>query len=594
MLTTKDTKNTKGRLLRPIELMALMGLALVLVGLSPRELPAAPDCAGGYAPGIVLASLRDTGSGLDEVAGAQALSRLPGLDVWTVRAPAGQECALLEALRGDPRVAWAELDYAAHSTDIRRDLAFDARRLAFDVRHLPGVIRHSSFVIPNDPGWANQWGPARIGAPAAWNVVTGTPDVVIAVIDSGVCLEHEDLAAKLWANPGEIPGNQVDDDGNGKIDDVRGWHFFHSWYNGGYAPAENADVRDDYGHGTHVAGIAAAATNNGRGIAGIAWGARILPVKVLDQYGDGWYSDIAAGIVYAADSGARIINLSLGGLQDSQTLRAAVDYARGRGALVIASAGNTGGAVFYPAAYEPVLAVAATDAQDRRASFSNYGPQVDMAAPGADIYSTWYRGNYFTKSGTSMAAPHVSGAAALVWSRQPDLAASDVISTLLGAADDVGEPGVDDYTGWGRVNAYRAVLGEHPFVSTCAPTLISAPGAHLITYTLILNNDGALPQTRWFTYTLDARQGYVSASWAPQGTLAFPTYEWSGEIEGGGKLTFTLIASITVSPGASLSVTATLTHNDFARPVEAATCVTRIQVAARPYTIFLPVIVRNE
>jgi subtilisin family serine protease len=358
---------------------------------------------------------------------------LAPLPIVSVRVPIGQECATVESLRRDPRVAYAELDYAVHSTDV---------------------------VTPTDPGWANQWGPVQINAPAAWSIVTGTSNVTIAIVDSGIRLDHEDLASKLWTNPGEIPGNGIDDDGNGKIDDVHGWHFYQKWtgVGSGFIPAEDAHIVDDYGHGTHVAGIAAAAGNNGVGIAGIAWGARVMPVKVLDQYGTGYYSDIAAGIIYAADNGARVINLSLGGTEDSQTLRKAVDDARSRGALVVAATGNTGEAVLYPAAYEPVLAVAATDQSDQVAYFSNRGPQVDVAAPGVDIFSTWpWREGYFTKSGTSMAAPHVAGLAALIRSERPDLSADQIAQVITVTAQDVAEPGWDALAGWGRIDAYAAV-----------------------------------------------------------------------------------------------------------------------------------------
>ena len=225
----------------------------------------------------------------------------------------------------------------------------------------------------------------------------------------------------------------------------------------------DAFVQDDNGHGTHVAGIAAAATNNGIGVAGVAWGAQIMPVKVLDEYGSGWLSDVAAGIVYASDQGAKIINVSLGGSTLSQTLCDAVAYAsQTTGALVVAAAGNTGGAVLYPAACDHVLAVAATDRADQRAYFSNLGPQVDLAAPGVDIYSTWYQSGlqasgYFTKSGTSMATPQVAGVAALVWSRWPTWTPDQVAQRLLDTALDLGEPGWDAYTGWGRLDAAAAV-----------------------------------------------------------------------------------------------------------------------------------------
>ena len=223
-------------------------------------------------------------------------------------------------------------------------------------------------------------------------------------------------------------------------------------------PDENANVLDDFGHGTHVAGIAAAATNNGVGIAGIAPQARIMPVKVLDQYGNGWYSDIAAGIIYAADNGAQVINLSLGGKEDSQILRDAVDYARNRGALVVAATGNDGGAVLYPAAYAPCWRWPRPIGSDQVAYFSNRGSQVDVAAPGVDIYSTWpWVTGYFTKSGTSMAAPHVSGVAALIRSERPDLAVDQIAQIITSTAHDVADPGWDAATGWGRIDAYAAV-----------------------------------------------------------------------------------------------------------------------------------------
>lgn len=384
----------------------------VLVGMRP-----------GVSPALAIQLLADRG--------LQVERDLTPLPVVSVNVPTGQEMAMAESLRRTGQVAFAELDYAAHATDV---------------------------ITPTDPGWVNQWGPIQINAPAAWSMITGTSDVTIAVIDSGIKLNHEDLASQLWTNLDEIPGNLIDDDSDGKIDDVHGWHFYHMWIGSSYVPSEDANVADDFGHGTHVAGIAAAATNNDVGIAGIAWNARVMPIKVLDQYGTGWYSDIAAGIMYAADNGARVINLSLGGIEDSQLLRDAVDYARGHGALVIASTGNTGGAVLYPAAYDPVLAVAATDANDQVASFSNYGPQVDVAAPGVSIYSTWpWVTGYFTKSGTSMAAPHVAGLAALIWSLQPALSASSVTQIMTETACDVVLPGWDQYTGWGRIDAYAAV-----------------------------------------------------------------------------------------------------------------------------------------
>lgn len=418
--------------------IAILGSALLcLLPLQADSLPARREQAA-YRPGIVLVGVPPGSSAavLDQLPVAGRLSSerdLTPLSVISVRVPIGQEQAVADSLRRTDQVEYAELDYAAQALDV---------------------------ITPTDPGWINQWGPRQINAPAAWGALTNTTALIIAVVDSGIKLDHADLVGQRWTNPGEIPGNFQDDDGNGKIDDVNGWHFFQKWNGMTYVPAENANVQDDYGHGTHVAGIAAAALDNGIGIAGVAPHARVLPVKVLDQYGTAFYSDIALGISYAADNGARIINLSLGGAEDSQTLRAAVDYARGKGALVVAATGNTGGAVLYPAAYDPVLAVAATDQTDQIASFSNRGPQVDVAAPGAAIYSTWpWVTGYFTKSGTSMAAPHVSGVAALIWSQSPLSSNLDVARLITSTAMDIATPGWDEVAGWGRVDAYRAVRG---------------------------------------------------------------------------------------------------------------------------------------
>jgi thermitase len=415
----------------------LIAVCLMLLSWMPDSEASAPEdgpVSQPYRAGAVLVGLRGVGGWTAQ----QAVLAAPGTSLQYTIAPLGlmslsvtpgQEAATVAALRRRPDVAFAELDYLAAAAG-----------------------------VPNDPDWGNQWSLAQIGLPAAWNVTTGSAGIIIAVVDSGVYLGHPDLASKVWTNPGEIRGNGIDDDLNGKVDDVNGWHFFQQWTPSGYVPVGNANVTDDFGHGTHVAGIIGAATNNGLGIAGISWGARVMPVRVLDQYGSGWYSDIADGIVYAVDNGAKIINLSLGGAATSQTLCEAAAYAHQKGALLVAATGNTGAAVLHPAACEGVLAVAATDRFDYRADFSNYGPQVDVAAPGVNIYSTWpWVDGYFTKSGTSMAAPHVSGVAALVWSRWPEWDNVAVSKQIIETAVDVDAEGWDPYTGWGRLDAAAAV-----------------------------------------------------------------------------------------------------------------------------------------
>ena len=430
--------------------LALLLLPLTLVNTPepPRPDPQAWAAEEAFMPGRVLVKFKE---GIPPNRAVAALSRrglrmvgqIPRLGVLAVAVSRGRESAALEGLRRDPLVAYAELNHVARSLE-----------------------------APNDPRWPEQWNMAIIRADLAWEVVTDTHGIVIAALDSGVDLDHPDLEARIWTNSGEVAGNGLDDDGNGKVDDVHGWHFYHACSYSGCLPGENRDVQDDDGHGTHVAGIAAAEANNGIGVAGLAWGATLMPVKVMeDRYSPAWYFDVVAGMVYATDNGAAIINLSLGGEEPSQTLEEAVVYAHQRGVLVVAAAGNDDGPILYPAAYDPVLAVGATDGADRRASFSNHGPKLDVVAPGEDILSTWPRGgSCFRLSGTSMAAPHVAGLAALVWAADPHLTNDGVAAIIEGTAADLGDPGWDEEHGHGRMDAYAAVVSVSPPTPTATPT----------------------------------------------------------------------------------------------------------------------------
>jgi len=221
---------------------------------------------------------------------------------------------------------------------------------------------------------------------------------------------------------------------------------------------DDDDPADDQGHGTHVAGIAAAAINNGQGIAGIAGQSLILPVKVLNENNQGTWADVAEGIIYAVDQGARVINLSLGSTADSSTVHDAVLYAWSHNVVIVAAAGNDGTTTpYYPAAYAEVIGVSATTPDDVRAGFSSYGTHISVAAPGATIYSTTPGNSYSFKSGTSMAAPHVSGLAALLLAQDGSRTNAEVRQIIEQSADDLGAPGWDEEYGYGRVNAYKAV-----------------------------------------------------------------------------------------------------------------------------------------
>ncbi len=279
--------------------------------------------------------------------------------------------------------------------------------------------------VPNDPSYGSQWHLPKIQSSQAWSITTGAASVIVAVIDSGVNAAHPDLAPKL----------------------MPGWNFVKG----------TADTSDVLGHGTAVAGTVAAASNNRIGIAGVNWASRLLPLTVVDDEDFATYSNIAAAIQYAADHGARVINVSIGGPASSVTLQNAVDYAWKKGAMLFASAMNDYAATpNYPAACARVVAVSATDSSDRLASFSNYGNWITLAAPGTNILTTT-GGGYGYWSGTSFSSPIVAGVAALCLAVNPALTNADVISILEKTADDLGPAGRDNSFGWGRINAYRAV-----------------------------------------------------------------------------------------------------------------------------------------
>jgi len=330
----------------------------------------------------------------------------------------------------------------------------------------PNYIR-KAYLDPDDPGFSLQWGISKIKAPQAWETETGSSNIIIAIVDSGVnYITHLDLISHIWLNDDSVNG--LDDDGNGKIDDYYGWDFVGPDYE---ISAEDDDPMDVVNHGTFCAGIASAETDNTTGIAGVSWNSKIMVVRVLDDDGYSDDSIIAPGIIYAADEGADIINLSLGGAGSSSTLENAVDYAYGKGCLLVAASGNDNESfVNYPAAYDNVIAVGATNESDERCDSddwgfglgSNYGAELDVVAPGNSIYSTSLGGGYGTESGTSMAAPFVSGLAALIWSHNPTLTNMDVRDTIISSADDIGSSGWDAYTGYGRINAEEALAAFLP------------------------------------------------------------------------------------------------------------------------------------
>jgi subtilisin family serine protease len=273
--------------------------------------------------------------------------------------------------------------------------------------------------------------------------------VPIALLDTGADQQHSDFRANRWINAGETPENGIDDDGNGYVDDRFGFDFVN----------RDDDPDDDEGHGTNVAGVMAAVGDNFNAICGVCWVAEVMTLKVLDALGTGSVDDIAEALIYAADNGARVANMSLVVAADDPTLRAAVDYAAGLDVVQVAAAGNDGAtAPRWPAAYVAVLGVIATTEQDQRWGSSNFGSWCELSAPGVNILSLKNNGGTSTQNGTSLAAPHVAGVAALVRRIRPELDAEGVGLVLEYSALDLGAPGNDTEFAWGRLHAEQALV----------------------------------------------------------------------------------------------------------------------------------------
>jgi len=350
-----------------------------------------------------------------------------------------------------------------------------------------------------DPRRNDQWYLDRVGVETAWAVTRGSPAVLIAIIDTGVSA-HPDLTPSLWPND-DPPGNgspaddaldqdgsgavedweRADDDDNGYVDDAYGYDFVDAPRIGGPGDAieRDADPADDSGHGTAVAGVVGAAAENGIGIAGLAPDCRLMIVRAGFNPGLGLFSgvleedDAAAAIVYAAENGARVINLSFGDTIESPIVSDAVAYARALGAVIVASGGNQGtDGPHFPSALPGVIAVGATNRSDERAAFSSYGPNLDLVAPGESILTTAFEDDYVALSGTSFSAPLVAAAAGLLLSHAPDLAPSQVEGALWGTARDLGFPGLDLATGHGRLDSGRALT-----VPREGSVALLAPGA---------------------------------------------------------------------------------------------------------------------
>ena len=388
------------------------------------------------------------------------------------------------------------------------------RRMGFVEFAEPNYIVRA-FETPNDAFFPDQWNMRKISAPEGWDFTHGASAVIIAIIDTGVDLDHPDLQSKLVAGTDIVEGDGIPD--------------------------------DDNGHGTHVAGIAAAATNNSIGVAGVGYDCRIMPVKALDAQGSGLTSDVAAGISFAVTNGAKVVSLSLGSPSNSSTMQSAVNNAWNSGVLVVAASGNDGtSALSYPAAHTNAIAVGATDANDARASFSNFGPWVDVAAPGTDILSTYINNQYAYTSGTSMSTPHVAGLGGLLWAF---LGPTTSVATIRQRIEDNTIP-IGTWLARGRIDVRRSVLNLGPPVivrrttvptstAILAGTVLSGNLASLLTsddvrLNMMATRVGTGRGTQFYVEATTAWSGQklaiettVEAQTAPGGILRVSYWNWA-------------------------------------------------------------------
>ena len=364
---------------------------------------------------------------------SEPIKIIPKLDIYQLEIPEDMSVEeMVYLMKMNPFIEYAEPNYIAHITMTPNDPLFN----------LQYALSNTGQIIGNVPGSPQGKESADIHAPSGWEEETGKDSVIIGFVDTGLDFDHPELQNKYIS---------------------RGKDFVN----------DDDDATDDNGHGTHIASIAAAETNNGIGIAGVAWNCKILPAKAMDAEGSGSYAHIIEAIHYLADNGALIINLSIGGDAHSFALEDAVKYAYSLGVIVIAAVGNNSLGVLYPAAYDSYcLAVGSTDYNDTHASWSNTGSQVDVAAPGERILGCvpiWYPEQvwgdfdidpYAYGYGTSSSCPLVAGLAALIKSLKPNLSAKDIMNVIRYSADDVNQdlyPGVDDYIGYGRINIEKAL-----------------------------------------------------------------------------------------------------------------------------------------
>lgn len=439
--------------------------------------------------------------------------------------------------KGDAAVfQWYRVEIPGSKMKITEDSpAYERLKSAMEMyKHHPNIVsvepnfEVNILLTPNDPYYSSSgsaggsypdlYGIQKINSSAAWDLTTGSSSIIVADIDTGVDYTHPDLAANMWVNTKEIQNNGIDDDANGYIDDYLGWDFVNN----------DNDPMDDMGHGSHTVGTIAGVGNNGLGVVGVNWTSKIMALKFLDNQGGGYTDDGIEALIYAADMGARVASNSWGGAGYDQALDDAINYGHDKGMVVVAAAGNSNADAMTssPASSGAAITVAATDSTDARASFSNNGEKIDVAAPGVNILSVRSRSgwmcsssvtvgsDYCYVSGTSMATPHVAGLAALILSKNPALNPEEVRQILRVGANDLGTAGKDSSFGYGRINAFNSLQLANskvltPYIhSPITPSDLSGTQIQII---------GSVGGSNFASYKVELGSGIAPTTWTSLG-----------------------------------------------------------------------------
>lgn len=464
-----------------------------------------------YTPGELIVRLHPDASAVELDLLSKHLGALSVSPIFSPDTPAGQHPRLQNIYLIRFPAEWA-------LEPLQRRYARHAAVAAVELNRLN---QPCAATVPNDPGYKEQWNLRLINMPEAWRTEQGNPRVTVAVVDSGIARRHPEFRSQLWQNGGEIPNNGIDDDRNGYVDDINGWDFSDAptLPGGGDWTVRDNEPEDETGHGTHVSGIIAAEANNGTGIAGIAWKCRLMPLRAGFKYGGGEYlqnDDLAAAIVYAADNGAQVINMSWGDTVNAFIIEDALEYSYARGCVLVGAAGNSGAlGSYYPAGLRTVISVAGLGQGKELYSDSNFGATVDIAAPGEEIPSTDINGGYQNRSGTSMAAAHVSGIAGLVIAANPQYTNTEVQETLIATAETLF---INALVGAGSLDAQAALTASTEVIAQIDADQphSSVMGSNNIGNIEIFGSAGGLG---FAEYWLEYGIGEIPDLWFPLGSV---------------------------------------------------------------------------